>query len=140
MRDAVHPADQIRGQLERVAHLRNVAQHGPLRAALHEVKRLQALRFQGTYADFLANPLYASSTRFFLEELYGEQDFSQRDDQFGRIAGAIERLFPAAVGQLAVDLAEIHALTESLDHDMAKHWSAQSQRLSPSERDRKSVV
>lgn len=134
MKDPVHPADQIRTQLERVTHLRGVAQHGPIRAALHEVKRLQAQRFQGTYADFLADPLYAAATRFFLEELYGEHDFSQRDDQFGRIAGAIERLFPPAVAQLAVDLAEIHALTESLDHDMAKHWSAQNQQLSPSQR------
>jgi len=134
MRDAVRPADQIRAQLQRVEHLRNVAQHEPLRAALHEVKRLQAQRFQGTYADFLAEPLYASATRFFLEELYGGNDFSQRDDQFGRIASAIERLFPAAVAQLAVDLAETHALTESLDHDMARHWSAQDQQTAPAER------
>lgn len=134
MSDAVHPAHQIRTQLQRVAHLRGVAQHGPIDAALREVKRLQAQRFEGTYADFLGDPMYTAATRFFLEELYGEHDFSQRDDQFARIAGAIERLFPAAVAQLAVDLAETHALTESLDHDMAKHWASLDQRLTASER------
>ncbi|MDT4844889.1 hypothetical protein FQZ97_788580 [compost metagenome] len=54
--------------------------------------------------------------------MYGEHDFTQRDEQFGRIAGAIERLFPEAVAQLAVDMAETHALTETLDQQLAQHW------------------
>jgi hypothetical protein len=87
------------------------------------VKRFQAQRFKGTYADFLGDAPYAPATRFFLDELYGEHDFVERDQQFGRIAGAIERLFPEAVGRLAVDLAETHALTETLDHQMAAHWA-----------------
>ena len=115
-------AQAIRDQLARVQHLRDTAQQGPLPAALRSVKRLQAQRFKGTYADFLQDPRHAPAARFFLEELYGEHDFAERDQQFGRIAGAIERLFPDAVGQLAVDLAETHALTETLDHRMALNW------------------
>ncbi|WP_247596782.1 hypothetical protein [Hydrogenophaga sp. PAMC20947] len=115
-------AEAIRAQLARVQHLRDAAGQGPMAAALQSVKRLQAQRFKGTYADFLRDPRYATATQFFLDELYGEHDFADRDQQFGRIAGAIERLFPDAVGQLAVDLAETHALTESLDHQMAEHW------------------
>jgi hypothetical protein len=115
-------ADQIRLQLQRVSHLRDQAQSAGLASAVHEVKQLQARRFRATYSDFLQSPRHAAATRFFLEELYGEHNFTERDAQFGRIAGAIERLFPAAVGQLAVDLAETHALTETLDHEMAGHW------------------
>jgi hypothetical protein len=33
-------------------------------------------------------------------------------------------LFPAAVGDLSVDSAEIHALSEQLDHKMAEHWAS----------------
>ncbi|PKO65920.1 MAG: hypothetical protein CVU22_17745 [Betaproteobacteria bacterium HGW-Betaproteobacteria-16] len=95
--------------------------------AVHAIKRLQAQRFRGTYADFLARPQFAPATRFFLEELYGEHDFSERDRQFGRIAGALERMFPAAVSSLAVDLAETHALTEVLDHELASHWMTQAE-------------
>ncbi|NIM41486.1 MAG: hypothetical protein GTN84_10310 [Hydrogenophaga sp.] len=91
-------------------------------AAVHAVKRLQAQRFQGTYSDLSGHTRTRPAVRFFLDELYGEHDFSHRDEQFGRIAGAIEHLFPAAVGQLAVDLAEMHALTETLDHALASHW------------------
>ena len=117
-------AEAIRSQLARVQHLRDAAQLGPLVAALKSVKRFQAQRFKGTYADFLSDPGFAPATQFFLDELYGEHDFAERDQQFGRIAGAIERLFPDAVGLLAVDLAETHALTEMLDHQMAGHWAA----------------
>ena len=117
-------ADRIRAQLDRVAHLRTQAHQDGLAVAVHQVKQLQARRFRATYADFLADPRYAPATAFFLGELYGEHDFSVRDAQFARIAGAIERLFPEAVTELAVDLAETHALTESLDHALAGHWLA----------------
>jgi hypothetical protein len=124
-------ADRIRTHLERVNQLRQQASTAGLDRAVNEVKRLQAQRFRATYADFLQHPVYPPATRFFLEELYGVHDFAQRDAQFARIAGALERLFPEAVAQLAVDLAETHALTEVLDHDLATHWLAQGAALSP---------
>lgn len=129
-----HAANRIREELQKVVHLREQAHSGALVAAVHDIKQLQARRFRGTYSDFLADPRHAAATRFFLEELYGEHDFAQRDAQFGRIAGAIERLFPQAVADLAIDLAETHALTESLDHEMAVHWMAQEACASPAER------
>ncbi len=127
-------ADQIRMHLERVTHLREQAHSAGLATAVHEVKQLQARRFRATYSDFLLAPRYRAATRFFLDELYGEHDFAQRDEQFGRIAGALERLFPDAVSQLAVDLAETHALTETLDHQLAEHWMGQGNAVSYSER------
>ncbi|GAA6141344.1 hypothetical protein NBRC116584_11620 [Hydrogenophaga sp. 5NK40-0174] len=100
---------------------------------VHFIKSLQAARFRGTYSDFLAHPAYAAATRFFLDELYGEGDFSGRDEQFARIAGAIERLFPPEVGDLAVDLATTHGLTERLDHAMARQLPPQTGTLSDGE-------
>ncbi|MBU4519714.1 MAG: hypothetical protein KJ677_09905 [Gammaproteobacteria bacterium] len=120
--------------LQRVAHLREQALDAGLASAVHQVKQLQARRFRATYADFLVQPRYAEATRFFLDELYGEHDFTERDTQFGRIAGAIERMFPDAVAELAVDLAETHALTETLDHQLATHWLAQDSGCSEAER------
>lgn len=124
-------ADQIRTHLGRVSDLRQQARSAGLDRAVREVKQLQAQRFRATYTDFLQHPVYAPATRFFLEELYGVHDFAQRDAQFARIAGALERLFPEAVAQLAVDLAETHALTEVLDHEMATYWLAQDDALPP---------
>jgi hypothetical protein len=118
-------ADRIRAHLANVDTLRTQARSEGLDAAVSEVKRLQARRFRGTYADVLAHPVQGPAAQFFLDELYGDHDFRQRDAQFGRIAAAIERLFPEAVAELSVDLAEMHALTETLDHVMAARWMEQ---------------
>ncbi len=127
-------SDVIRTHLARVSQLRAQAQAEGVQVAVDQIKHLQARRFRGTYADFLEHPTYAPATRFFLDELYGVHDFARRDAQFARIAGALERLFPEAVAQLAVDLSETHALTEVLDHQLATQWLSLDETLSPTER------
>lgn len=118
-------AREIRNAVAKVSLLRKAADaSAPLRAALTEVKQLQSRRFAGTYADLLAARPYGAATRFFLEELYSDKDYAERDAQFARIAGAIERLFPAQVASTAVALAQLHALTEELDQAMAEAWLA----------------
>jgi hypothetical protein len=130
----ISAADQIRTQLERVSHLHAQAERAGLTVAVHAIKQLQAQRFRVTYGDFLMDRQRAPATRFFLDELYGEHNFRERDAQFGRIAGALEKLFPEAVAALAVDLAETHALTETLDHEMALHWLALGEQADKAER------
>jgi len=116
--DAAH---LIRQSLSRVAALRAlVAKSVPLQHTLLATKRFQARRFAGTYQDLLQSSTFAAPTRFFLEELYGERDFSDRDTQFARIAGALQTFFPSQVVATAVALAQLHALTESLDVEMAQ--------------------
>jgi hypothetical protein len=117
---------RIRTAVARVTVLRTAELAQPeLRAAVVSVKSLQARRFAGTYADLLAGGPYAAAARFFLEELYSDRDFSERDSQFARIAGAIEKFFPSQVAETAVALAQLHALTEELDQQLAGEWIAQ---------------
>lgn len=118
------PADRIRQHLAGVESLRVDAHRSGSSETVMTIKRLQAVRFRHTYNDFLHIPEYASAARFFLEELYGVRDFSVRDRQFSRIAVGLEALFPAAVAELAVDMTELHVLTERLDHGMAMAWQA----------------
>jgi hypothetical protein len=113
----------IQAAVEKVSQLRQLAANTPgLAAAVSEIKAFQAKRFTGTYFDLLHTPQYQPATQFFLEELYSEKDYSQRDAQFSRIAGTLERMFPKQVVQTAVSLAELHSLTEDLDLAMAKSW------------------
>jgi len=116
-------ADTIRDAVARVAALRLDAATEPnLHAATMAVKSLQAQRFAGTYVDLLASTEYAGATRFFLDDLYSDKDYSLRDAQFARIAGALQRLFPKQVVATAVMLAQLHVLTEELDRHMARAW------------------
>ena len=89
-----------------------------LAARVQAVKHYQHERFQHTYADLLAEARYAPATRFFLEELYGPEDFSRRDAQFKRVVPALVRLFPKEVVLTVQTLGELHALSEALDTQM----------------------
>jgi hypothetical protein len=119
-------AAEIRNAVARVSLLREAVDANPaLRSALQRVKQLQSRRFAVTYADLLNGRPYAAATRFFLDELYSDKDYAERDAQFARIAGAMQRLFPTQVAATAVTLAQLHALTEELDQGMAQAWLAQ---------------
>lgn len=113
----------IRDAVTQVSLIRQTAADQPaLARAIHDVKSFQARRFAGTYADLLQSQQYQSAALFFLQELYSEKDYAERDTQFARIAGALERLFPQQVVQTAVSLAQLHRLTEELDLAMAQSW------------------
>ena len=118
--DAAHT---IRDCIARVSALRQErANDADLGAAVARVKALQAQRFRGSYADLLTSTTLGPAARFFLEELYSDADYTERDQQFGRIAGTLQTVFPQAVVATAVDLALLHAQTEVLDQAMGRIW------------------
>jgi len=117
----MHTAETIRHAVAEVEALRRESRDLPaIGAAVVRVKRLQARRFEGSYADLLACGPYAAAAGFFLQELYSDRDYAERDAQFARIAGAVEKLFPRDVADTAAALAQLHALTESLDHAIGR--------------------
>lgn len=101
-----------------------------LHSAVAVVKRYQQRRFMHTYSDLLATARFGAASRFFLDELYGPRDFSQRDAQFVRVVPALVRLFPTEIVQTVEMLARLHAVSESLDSDMGSH--VEEERLSKS--------
>lgn len=87
--------------------------------AVERVKHYQQRRFAHTYADLLDSERYRAAARFFLDDLYGPRDFSERDDQFARVVPALVRLFPREIVETVHTLARLHALSERLDSTMA---------------------
>lgn len=127
--DAAHT---IRDAVARVGAIRDESAAKPaLRAALAVIKAFQAKRFAGTYTDLLQSSEYGAAARFFLEDLYSDKDYSGRDAQFSKIAGALQRLFPQQVIKTAVELAQLHLLTEELDWSMATEWARQQVGTAP---------
>jgi hypothetical protein len=119
-------SDTIRSALAEVAALRATRAANPrLAHAMEAVQAFQAKRFRTTYADLQNDARFRPAVQFFLTDLYGNQDYTARDAQFGRIATPLERLFPAAVIDTAVAMAQLHATTERLDCAMAQAWLAQ---------------
>lgn len=90
------------------------------------LKRWQAQRFRDTYADILQDRSMGPAALFFLTELYSELEYAQRDAEFARIAVTLERVFPQSVVNTACLLAQLHALSESLDACMTRAWLTQA--------------
>ncbi len=112
---------EILAHLQAVAHEREQRAAEPaLGQAVVALKAYQHRRFALTYADLMAQPRYASATRFFLDDLYGPADYSVRDRQFMRIVPAMVRLFPADIVLTVQHLGALHALSEKLDTAMAR--------------------
>lgn len=113
----------VQGPAARIlAHLAAVASERMARGAdrglgtrVEAVKRYQQRRFEKTYADLLAHPRYAGASNFFLDELYGPNDFTRRDEQFARVVPAMVHLFPSEVVETVETLAALHALSERFD-------------------------
>jgi hypothetical protein len=122
--------DRIAPCLLIVEQLRVARQVHPELAVLTlSLKRWQAERFAHTYADVLQDPNMGPAAKFFLTELYSDKEYSQRDAQFARIAGTLERMFPQAVIHTATFLAQLHALSETLDANMASVWLHHAEHL-----------
>lgn len=114
----------ILAQLERVRQQRTLRQRdAALGRRVAALKTYQQRRFALTHADLLADRRYGAAARFFLEDLYGPQDFAERDAQFARVVPALVRLFPAEIVDTVLALATLHALSEELDTAMAAPWS-----------------
>lgn len=109
-------AQTILGHLQTVAAERERRAASPaLAQRVVALKAYQQRRFAHTYSDLLASVRYAAAARFFLDELYGPRDYSQRDAQFARVVPALVRLFPQEIVDTVATLGQLHALSETLD-------------------------
>lgn len=114
-------AQSILAQLGAVAQQRALRAVDPaLQASVEAVKAYQQRRFALTYADLLQSTRYRGAASFFLDELYGPRDFSERDAQFARVVPALVRLFPHEIIETVDTLAQLHALSETLDTGMGQ--------------------
>lgn len=94
------------------------------RARRDGLRAWQAERLAFTHADLLASPRYRAATRFFLDELYGAKDFSQRDAELARVIPTLTRFLPEAALETIADAVELDALSERLDLAMARRLAA----------------
>ena len=91
------------------AERRRRAADADLAARVAAIKHYQHRRFSLTYSDLLASSRFGPAARFFLDDLYGPHDFSQRDEQFARVVPGLVRLFPHELVLTVVALGDLHA-------------------------------
>lgn len=118
----------LRANLVGVKNLRSAAVLSDEQAALRmRLRGWQAARFERTYPDLMASDRYRPAAEFFLSDLYGPKEFSERDEELERILPAITKILPAsAIHTLAVGV-ELDLLSESLDAAMVQALLAAGQ-------------
>ena len=119
----MNAAQRLRHLSSEVARLRLDAapERSPAFAqALRSLKHFQAGRLAQTHQDLLGSSRYGLATRFFLEDLYGAKDFSQRDAELERVIPTLTRFLPEAALATVADAVELDALSEDLDQKMTR--------------------
>ncbi len=114
-------AARLATALRRVIELRRALDSDAKpRDAWRAVKRWQAERLRQTYADLLAQPRLRPACEFFLAELYGAKDFSQRDQEALRVVPMLARMLPERAVTTMVLAVELDELSERLDERVAR--------------------
>lgn len=89
------------------------AGNGSLQLAV--LRRWQSERLEASFEDVLADPVMRQAGRFFLSDLYGDQDFSGRDRDVEKIMPVMVHLLPDSLLVAARDAIGLHALSHALD-------------------------
>lgn len=84
----------------------------------------QARRLAQTYADLRGEERHRAAIEFFLSDLYGPQDLSERDRQVLAALDRLQRFLPAGALEALAGAFELHVLTLELDADTAAGLSA----------------
>ncbi|MEO6227943.1 MAG: hypothetical protein ABIO61_08850 [Thermomonas sp.] len=97
---------------------------------LKPLQAWQTQRLERSFARFLQDPARSPAANFFLSDVYGDRDFSQRDADIAKVMPMMQRLLPSTLVATVADGIELGALTHALDLRMAEAL----QRLAPRRR------
>ncbi len=115
-----HIVETLRRELQAVVTLRRATKSDAATvASISALKRFQCERMARTHADLLVSQDSSEAAQFFLSDLYGVKDSTQRDADIGRIIPVMERLLPLPALQTITEAIVLDALSESLDIGMA---------------------
>lgn len=111
-------------QLKRLAALRGAEARAladpDFHARVIAVKRWQQSRLARTYTDLARDARYTPAVNFFLDELYGTKDSSERDRDLIRMVPTIKRLLPKFAFAVVERALELDVLSEEFDQAIAK--------------------
>jgi hypothetical protein len=86
---------------------------------LVELRAWQQARLAETYDDLRRQPGFRRAAEFFLNDLYGPQDFTQRDRDVERIYPIMVRLLPAPVLETVARAVDLDTISHELDLRLA---------------------
>ncbi|WP_269521217.1 FFLEELY motif protein [Alteromonas sp. BMJM2] len=122
-------AQEIIKHIHRVNAQRDLASKLNLMALIHQLQDWQCQRLLVSHDDLAKQQRYQKAMAFFVEELYGPKDFSQRDADLVRVIPKLAKVLPEKAMNAMNDALSLNALSFDLDMEMAqylnKHFATQ---------------
>lgn len=114
-------ADAIISDLRKVQAQREIADAMSLLPKVRALQDWQCKRLLCTHQTFVNQPRFEKAMRFFVDELYGPKDFSERDADLVRVIPKLASMLPQkAIGALH-DAVSVNALSFDLDLALVNH-------------------
>ena len=92
--------------------------------AFLQLKSIQSERLSRTYADFMDQPIYEPTCRFFFGEVYTANDTSARDAAFAAFTAKLKRALGGDIVETLEMLVQLQALTVELDLLVFDAWQS----------------
>lgn len=117
-------AQQIIKHIHRVNALRDLATKLDIMPVIHQLQHWQCERLLVSHADLAQQKRYQKAMAFFVDELYGPKDFSQRDADLARVIPKLAKVLPDKAMNAMDDALALNALSFDLDMEMAQFLKA----------------
>lgn len=112
-------SDKIIGHLHAVNAKRDLADKMGLLDEIGQLQQWQCERLLASHADLASQQKYQLAMAFFVEELYGPKDFSQRDADLARVIPKLAKVLPQKAMFALDEALALNALSFDLDMDLA---------------------
>jgi len=106
--------------IHRVNAQRDIAAALGILPVIHKLQTWQCERLLATHHDLAKQSRYQNAMQFFVDELYGPKDFSQRDADIARVIPKLASVLPESAMLAMEDALALNALSFELDMKMAQ--------------------
>tara|TARA_R110000868_G_scaffold350091_1_gene611340 strand:- start:1708 stop:2403 length:696 start_codon:yes stop_codon:yes gene_type:complete len=111
---------QIIRHLHGLKTMQEIAEKAGLMTTIRAVQAWQCKRLLATHQQMYQQKRFKPAVEFFINELYGPNDFSQRDQDIARIVPKMSKFLPEKALQSLASALHLNSLSFELDFDLAK--------------------
>lgn len=106
--------------LSQVATLHNLAQSSGMLIKIRELQAWQCKRLLASHKNLWTQKRFNPAMQFFIQELYGPKDFTQRDQDIAKVVPKMAKLLPEKALISLESALHLNRLSFELDFDLAK--------------------
>jgi len=111
---------QIIRHLHGISTMQDIADKAGLMPTIRAVQAWQCQRLLATHQEMYQQKRFKPAVEFFINELYGPNDFSQRDQDIARIVPKMSKFLPESALQSLATALHLNAISFELDFDLAR--------------------